>query len=216
MNGKITIVGRSARVGALSAAGMLLVATGCGIGPVAIPPVNVNINRVAAELLAEYDSNKNGALSRSELAAMPPLAECLSRCRRNGNDEITEDELRATLKRIFDPRTAVVSASCVVRRNGQPFAGAEVRFVPLPIFKDVLPVGSGVTDVNGYAMIAAAAKDLPSAAPKVALMTPGLYLVEVTHPSVQIPEKYNRQTVLGKEISTETVYGGRLAVDLKL
>jgi hypothetical protein len=214
--GHQTIARRVALFGRLCAAGAILAASGCGSGAAAIPSVKVNIDRVVADLLSEYDTNKNGALSRSELAAVPALAECLSRCRRNGNDEVAADNLKATLQRVFDPRTAVLSASCVVRRNGQPLAGANVRFVPLPVFKESLPVGSGVTDVNGFAMIAAAPEDLPSVAPKVALMTPGLYLVEVTHPTVQIPDKYNRQTVLGKEISTETVYSGRLAVDLKL
>jgi hypothetical protein len=166
--------------------------------------------------MAEYDMDKNGALSRTELKGSPPLEECLARCHRDAKDEISADELKARLERVFDPRTAVVSASCVVRRNGQPFSGANVRFVPLPLFGKSLPVGTGVTDVNGFAMIGAAPEDLPSSAPKVALMTPGLYLVEVTHPSVEIPEKYNRQTVLGKEVSKETVYAGRLTVDLKL
>ena len=120
------------------------------------------------------------------------------------------------MQRIFDPQSAVLSANCMVRRNGQPLAGAEVRFVPMPVLEDVLPTGSGVTDADGVAMIAAPREKLSGAAPKLPLMPPGLYLVEVTHPSVPIPEKYNRQTVLGRELSTETVYGGRLGVDLKL
>jgi hypothetical protein len=47
-------------------------------------------------------------------------------------------------------------------------------------------------------------------------MPPGLYLVEISHPTMKIPAKYNEQTVLGKEVSSETVYRGGLAVDLKL
>ena len=86
--------------------------------------------------------------------------------------------------------------------SAQPLSGAEVRFVPLPALQDVLPIGTGATDSDGVAMISAAEDELPSAAPKVAgLMPPGLYLVEVTHPTTKIPEKYNRQTVLGKEVS---------------
>ena len=103
----------------------------------------------------------------------------------------------------------------MVKRNGQPLSGANVKFVPLPEFKNSLPAATGLTDANGFARLAAPTEDLPSQAPNVALMTPGFYLVEITHPNVQIPEKYNRQTVLGKEVSTDTVYGG-LAVDLKM
>jgi hypothetical protein len=204
------------RVRTLCAAALLLGSTSCNSGPARIPPVDVNIDAVLTDLMSEFDTDKNGSLSRGELAAMPPLADCLSHCRRNSKDEISVEELAATLRRVFDPRTAVVSASCLVRCNGQPLSGASVRFVPLPMFKSKLPVGSGVTDVDGFAMIAAAPEDLPKAAPKVALITPGFYLVEVTHPAKQIPDKYNRQTVLGREVSTDTVYRGKLGVDLKL
>jgi len=190
--------------------------TACNSGPARIPPVNVNVDAVLSELMSEFDTDRNGSLSRGELAAMPPLADCLSHCRRDSKDEISVEELAATLRRIFDPRTAVVSASCLVRCNGQPLSGANVKFVPLPVFKNKLSVGTGITDSDGYATIAAAPEDLPNAAPKIALITPGLYLVEVTHPSKQIPEKYNRQTVLGREVSTDTVYRGKLGVDLKL
>jgi hypothetical protein len=194
----------------------ILTAGGCSGRPAAIPPVKVDINGVVGDLMAAYDTDKNGALSRSELSTSPPLEECLSMGHRNEKDELTADELKSTLRRVFDPKTAVLSASCVVKRNGQPLSGANVKFVPLPEFKASLPAGNGVTDVNGFARIAAAAEDLPGQAPKVALMTPGFYLVEITHPTMQIPEKYNRQTVLGKEVSTETVYAGKLAFDLKL
>jgi hypothetical protein len=207
---------KSVRIGTACLLALVSIIVGCNYGPAAIPPVNVNVDSVVADLMAEFDRDKNGGLSRTELAAMPAVSDCLSRCRRSSNDEISADDLKRTLRRVFDPRTAVVTATCAVRRNGQPLSGATVRFVPLPVFKDTLPVASGVTDTDGYAMIGAAPEELPNAAPKVALMTPGLYFVEVTHPSVQIPEKYNQKTVLGKEVSTDTVYSGKLGVDLKL
>jgi hypothetical protein len=195
---------------------MLVIAAGCTGAPSAVPPTKVDINGVVADLMVEYDKDKNGALSRAELAAAPPLQECLSMGHRNEKDELTADELKSTFRRVFDPKTAVLSASCSVKRNGQPLSGANVKFVPLPEFKESLPPAIGVTDANGFATIAAAAEDLPSQAPKVALMTPGFYLIEITHPSMQIPEKYNQKTVLGKEVSTETVYHGKLNFDLKL
>jgi hypothetical protein len=196
---------------------ILIVTTGCTGGPAAIPPVDVNIDHVVQQLLVEYDADQNGGLSPGELAASPALAECLANCRRDPGEEITRERLTKKLRMIFDPRSALLSTTCVVRRNGQPLASAEVRFVPLPVLQDVLPTGTGVTDPFGAAMISAAPEELPSEAPKVpGLMPPGLYVVEITHPSTKIPEKYNRQTVLGKEISSETVYRGGLAVDLKM
>jgi hypothetical protein len=194
----------------------LLAWTGCGSGRAAIPPVDVDIEDIVRQMMSKYDTNKNGALSQSELAAFPPLEQCLVGCRRDLGDEISAQQLDKKLRVIFDPRSALVSANCVVRRNGQPLSGAEVRFVPLAVFDEVLPVATGLTDAKGVAMIAAAPEELPSAAPNVRLMPPGLYLVEISHPTMKIPAKYNEQTVLGKEVSSETVYRGGLAVDLKL
>jgi hypothetical protein len=191
--------------------------TGCTGGAAAIPPVNVNINRVVDQMLADYDTDKNGALSRAELEAQPALAACLVRCKPNQGNEISVEQLKKVLQVVFDPHTALVSATCLVRRNGQPFAGAEVKLVPLPALKDVLPTGSGVSDSFGATTISPPPEALPSEAPPVpGLMPPGFYLMEVTHPTVKIPEKYNSKTVLGKEVSGETSYRGALAVDLKM
>ena len=47
-----------------------------------------------------------------------------------------------------------------------------------------------------------AAEDRPRNAPNIPLMQPGLYHVEITHPSTKIPAKYNTQTTLGIEITS--------------
>jgi hypothetical protein len=193
----------------------LFALAGCGTGPAAIPAFDVDVEHVVQQLLVDCDVDKNGTISQSELAAQPAIADCLLHCRRDGN-EISREQLTKRLKAVFDHRSALVSVSCVVRHNGQPLPSAEVRFVPLPVLQDVLPTGMGVTDATGAVMISASPEELPREAPKVpGLMPPGLYLVEVTHPTAKIPEKYNRQTVLGKEVSSETSYRGGFGVDLK-
>jgi hypothetical protein len=44
--------------------------------------------------------------------------------------------------------------------------------------------------------------DMPKNAPKMPLVQPGLYSVEITHPSTKIPAKYNTATTLGIEVSS--------------
>jgi hypothetical protein len=197
---------------------MLLLATlGCGSGPAAIQAVSVDIDEVAEQLMAEFDKDSSGGLSQAEIEAAPPIADRMARFDIDRNGEIILEELTKNLARIFDPESALVGATCVVRRNGQPLSGAEVRFIPLDVLKDVVPAADGVTDSNGAAMISAAREELPDTAPNVpGLMRPGLYLVEVTHKDFKIPDKYNRQTILGKEISGETVFRGNIVVDLKI
>jgi hypothetical protein len=43
---------------------------------------------------------------------------------------------------------------------------------------------------------------MPKGAPQIELMQPGLYRIEVTHPSRKIPAKYNTETTLGIEITS--------------
>ena len=167
--------------------------------------------------MAACDKDGNGALSPTELQAAPPIADRMGRFDIDHNGEVSKEELRKNLARIFDPKSAVVAASCMVRRNGQPLSGAEVRLVPLDVLKDVLPVASGVTNSDGTALISSPREELPSSVPNVpGLMRPGLYWVEVTHKDVKIPEKYNTKTTLGKEVSGETVYSSGIVVDLKI
>jgi hypothetical protein len=47
-----------------------------------------------------------------------------------------------------------------------------------------------------------AAEDRPKNAPNMPLVQPGIYRVEITHPSVKIPAKYNTETTLGIEITS--------------
>ena len=38
-------------------------------------------------------------------------------------------------------------------------------------------------------------------------MQPGLYRVEITHPTVTLPAKYNTETTLGREVSGDSLVG---------
>ena len=82
--------------------------------------------------MAACDKDGNGALSPTELQAAPPIADRMGRFDIDHNGEVSKEELRKNLARIFDPEIGlVVAASCMVQRNGQPLSGAEVRLVPL-------------------------------------------------------------------------------------
>jgi hypothetical protein len=150
----------SVRVSFVCAIVPLFCLMGCGSGPAAIPPVNVDIDDVVQQLLVEYDADKSGGLSQSDLAAQPALAECLSQFRRDKGDEISREQLTKRLQLlVFDPKNALVSTNFIVTRNSRPLANANVRLVPIPVLKDVLPRGTGVTDEFGTALISASRED---------------------------------------------------------
>ena len=184
----------------------------CSRGPASIPPVDVDIAQLAQQLMETHDKDKNGRLSREELVSLAPVVEWSQAQRKQ---DISPADLVQYLSRVFDRRIGLVSATCVVRRKGQVLAGAEVRLVPIAPLSDVLPTGQGVTDAYGGVMFSAPREKLPAATQRVeGLMPPGLYLVEVTHPKIKIPEKYNKRTELGLELSSDSAYRG-LAIDLK-
>jgi hypothetical protein len=174
--------------------------------------VDVDIPLLTRQLMETYDKDTNGRLSREELVSYAPVAEWSQAQRKQ---DVTPDDLAQYLTRVFDRRIGLVSATCVVKRKGRVLAGAEVRLVPIPPLSDVLPTGQGVTDAYGGVMFTAPREKLPAATQRVeGVMPPGLYLVEVTHPKLKIPEKYNTRTELGLELSSDSAYRG-LAIDLQ-
>jgi hypothetical protein len=150
------------------------------------------------------------------LAAVPPIDGNRTWYDTDDDTQISADELRAGLNAIFDPRVGLLTFSCSVTRNGQPLSGANVKFVPLPALEDVIPPASGVTDQFGTATLGLAAEDLPANAPtRVPAVRPGLYLVEVTHPEISVPDEYNVNTTLGREVSRFTTAGAGKPIRLK-
>ena len=188
---------------------------GCISQPSRIHQVEVDIEQRSQSVLGQFDQDKNGSISVEEATTFPALQRRFSTFDADNNGEVSAEEFGQRLETIFDSNVGLLSASCVVTRNGRPLAKASVRFVPEPFLADVLPEAAGVTRRDGMALLSLSKDDLPSGAPPTSgLMRAGLYRVEITHPSHEIPEKYNRQTQLGVEVSGEAVRGGPFRFDL--
>jgi hypothetical protein len=86
--------------------------------------------------------------------------------------------------------------------NGRALAGASVRLIPAPFLGDAVKPASGESGPGGGGSLSMSAEDMPSNAPKMPLVQPGLYNVEITHPTTEVPAKYNSQTTLGIEITS--------------
>jgi hypothetical protein len=165
--------------------------------------------------MADYDADKNESLSREELAKAPSLIDQFESYDSDHNGSLSHDELEGVLSRVFDGRTGLLGATCKVTRNGKPLGGATVYFVPETFLKEALPVAGGITADNGVAQLSVRQEDLPANAPKErGLMRAGLYFVEVTHPTVKIPEKYNKVTQIGKAVCPEVTIKGPIAIAL--
>jgi hypothetical protein len=199
---------------ALAIGGLLL--AGCSGRPGAVEVVAVDAAAIGKQLVADHDEDGDGLLAAAELERLGAIHDRLDKYDADGDGKLSPQELEDNVTRVFDGQTGLLSASCRVTRNGQPLRGAYVYFVPIDALHGKLPVASGVTENGGVATLSIQKDDLPVNAPPVSgLIRPGLYAVEVTHPTVKIPEIYNAHTTLGHEVTQETCSGGPLQVALK-
>jgi hypothetical protein len=189
---------------------------GCSTHPPGVAAPSVDPDDLSNELLSAHDSDGNGSLSAKELEELPAILDRMKVYDADGNGEVTLEELQTRLKRVFDGRTGLMAAAVRVTRNGKPFRGAIVHFVPLPMLEGLIPVASGVTLSNGQTVLSIRLEDLPPNSPqRQGFCQAGLYSVEVTHPDVKVPQQYNVKTTLGREISPEVALAGAIAIDLK-
>ena len=98
-----------------------------------------------------------------------------------------------------------------MRLNGQPLEQAIVTFIPEEFMDPTIKGGSGTTDMNGTASVAAEASSTPG-------LAYGLYRITVSKKTVTgtetIPLRYNTATTLGRELSPDPRGGTSIELSL--
>ncbi|HEX2474823.1 MAG TPA: hypothetical protein VHK01_08760, partial [Lacipirellulaceae bacterium] len=155
----------------------------------------------AAAAIDKYDQNGDGALSRDEWTQSPELSSVAAEYDTTGDSALAVDEIAEGIRIWQDGPVGARAVPFKVTFNGRPLAGASVRLLPAEYLGDAVKGASGESGPDGTGKLRLAPEDLPKNAPNMSLMQPGLYRVQITHPSVKIPEKYNSETTLGIEIS---------------
>jgi hypothetical protein len=175
----------------------LMVYTGCPGGQKRIIPPGIS-SSAGADAMTQYDTNKDGKISGDELKKSPSINAAIEQIDKAKTGGVTADMITARIREWKDSKLAIMSVSCTVTRNGQPLEGADVKFVPEKFLGENLKVATGKSDANGQVMLSVEADPAkPNQPPGVA---PGLYRVEITKASDNIPAKYNTETTLGQEI----------------
>ncbi len=78
-----------------------------------------------------------------------------------------------------------------------------------------IKLAQGVTDESGVALMALGDENLPSDLQGQPLMQPGLFHVEITHPKLALPARYNTATELGFEVDPSQRGGTSARFELK-
>lgn len=179
---------------------LLALAAGCSGRPGRVATPSVDADAGAQAALELYDKNGNAELDGSELAASPALMNALPAYDGNKDGSLSQAELVAGMQSWARRGIGALSLPFKVRLNGRPLEGAHVKLVPESFLAGAVLPANGVSDSGGAGSLSIAEVDRPSGFPKnLPVMQPGLYRVEITHPTVTIPPSYNTSTTLGIE-----------------
>lgn len=187
--------------------GVLLLAAGCSGGPGG----SVSPRAAADQAMADFDTNKDGALDAKELEACPGLKSAMKRVDKDNDGRLTADEIadRLTFLQQAGPQFGVVVE---VTFDGRSLSGAIVTLVPEKFLGPSFKPASATTDAAGIGTLQVEGSDQGIAA--------GFYRVEVSkkgpNGQEQIPARYNAKTVLGQEIAPDAAGGRGAALTVRL
>jgi hypothetical protein len=177
---------------------LLFFSLGCSGRPGRVHPPNVDADEAAQAAIEQLDKNLDGQLADAELQAAPGLAAAKDRYDADHSGALGVEEIAAGIRRWSEGQVGAAAVAYMLQLDGRPLPGAQVKAIPEPFLGEALKPATGI---DGY--LAVAPEDRPANAPKLPLILPGLYRIEITHPSVKIPAKYNTQTTLGLEVSAD-------------
>jgi hypothetical protein len=173
---------------------------GCSGRPGRVATPAVDPDDAAEQAIEEFDRNGDAALSKEELAACPSLLDALPAYDTSRDGALTGEEVAAGIDAWSQRAVGAISLPFVVRLDGRPLADAQIRLIPAAFLGDAVKPALGVADAAGAGALNMAPEDRPANIPKgLPMIQPGLYTVQITHPTAQIPAKYNVQSGLGLE-----------------
>ena len=184
----------------VASAALVLSACGCSGGPGRIATPDVDADDAASQAIELYDKNADARLDASELAACPSLNAALPMYDADKDGSLAEAEIAAGIGSWAASGAGAIPLPFRVTLDGKPLAGAQLKLTPAPFLGDAVKPALGEADAAGGGTFTMAPEDRPANVPKsLPVMQPGLYRVEITHPTVQVPAKYNVETTLGVE-----------------
>lgn len=173
---------------------------GCSGAPGRVPTPTVDAEDAAQQAIGLYDGDNDGQLNAEELKASPPLVDAAAAYDTSKDGTLSQTELVAGIESWERRGVGATVLPFTLRLDGRPLEGAEVKLVPAPFLSNALSPAGGVSDQTGSGSLEIDAENLPANVPKnLPVIQPGLYLVEITHPTIAIPEAYNKSSTLGLE-----------------
>lgn len=189
---------------------MSVLFVGCGSGPNAIEPIYINAGAASSEAIQLYDHNGDNRLDDAELANVPGILLHKDKYDVDKDGFVSEEEIANRIGNWRDKGIGFATVRISVLLDKRPLSGATVRFVPEPYLGEAPKIGTAVTDSSGDAKMSVAKEYIPEdlRVARMRGMFGGTYRIEVTHPNIELPERYRNGSALGNEIARDTVGDG--------
>ncbi|HEY4235040.1 MAG TPA: hypothetical protein VGM76_16525 [Lacipirellulaceae bacterium] len=178
---------------------LCLLSVGCNRGPTAVKPPYIDPVEAGRQAIELYDTDHDGELSDQELAACPGILQHRDLYDADHNGKVSRQEVEDRIRKLRSSRIGLTKLTVQVRLDGRPLASAEIKLIPEKYLGDDIKAAVGKTGSSGLAMMRIPDQDLPASQHGLIGVHYGTYKVEITHPTVKVPAKYNTQTTLGYE-----------------
>lgn len=188
--------------------------SGCSNAPSRVSAPSISAGTASAAAITKYDKNADGGLDDTELKAVPGILRAKARFDKNGDGKVTADEIATRIGEWQGSKIGLTQYSLMFTLDGQPLNGATVKFVPEDWLGAAVQAGTGTTDATGRVNLAIAPGDLQPNEAGLNGMRLGVYKIEITHPMMQIPPKFNTATEIGVEIAHDDPNIGRDSMPL--
>ena len=177
---------------------VLVTMAGCSGRPERFAAPDVDHEDAASQAVELYDKSGDGDLDADELKACPAILAKLTAYDQNANGSVDSKEIAAHLGQLLNG-TGGTQLSAVVTLKGKPLSGANVVMEPEPYLGAEIQTAKGVTDGSGSARLGIPPEFVPEHVRRIAAVHYGTFKFRITHPSINIPKKYNTETELGYE-----------------
>ena len=178
---------------------------GCSDTPQRVHPPSIDADAAGLAAVEQYDSSGDGKIDADELGRTPSLRRALGRLDTDNDGAVSAAEISARIRNWQESKIGLTQVSCQVNYNGQPLQGATITFEPEEFLGGSIKACAGKTGKEGNTMLSipGGLHDSPGGAAGLPGGAPGFYRIKITSPDIELPAKYNTDTVLGAEIAND-------------
>jgi hypothetical protein len=185
--------------------GMLAALAGCSGGPSRVQAPSISASGAASEAMTAYDKDGDGFIAGAELDAATGIKAAMATLDLDKDGKASEAEIEQRIESWQATGLGVMSIACRVTLDGKAVDEATVTFEPEPFLGTEVKQGVGTTRGGGMANVSVLKENRPAADYPPGMQF-GLFKVKISKQAggkETIPAKYNTESVLGQQVSTD-------------